>query len=76
MILGLSASAKQVGCMIRRAKQQLAKKMEEWKKQDEAAEAANPPSKKLHQERLHCRAVKVLEAPQLAWTEIPVANRK
>jgi hypothetical protein len=35
-----------------------------------------PPSKKLHQERLHCRAVKVLEAPQLAWTEIPVANRK
>jgi len=34
-----------VGCMIRRAKQQLAKKMEEWKKQDEAAEAANPAIK-------------------------------
>jgi hypothetical protein len=31
--------------MIRRAKQQLAKKMEEWKKQDEAAEAANPAIK-------------------------------
>ena len=28
----------QVGCMIRRAKKQLAKKMEEWKRQD-AAEA-------------------------------------
>ena len=29
----------QVGCMIRRAKQQLAKKMEEWKRQDEVEAA-------------------------------------
>ena len=34
----------QVGCMIRRAKQQLAKKMEEWKKQDEADESKTMPS--------------------------------
>eukprot|EP00435_Cladocopium_sp_Y103_P028150 s182_g7.t1 len=34
-----------VGCMIRRAKQQLAKKMEEWKKQDEAAANPNPAIK-------------------------------
>ncbi len=30
--------------MIRRAKQQLAKKMEEWRKQDEADESKTMPS--------------------------------
>lgn len=36
-----------VGCMIRRAKQQLAKKMEEWKKQDEADASKAMPSSPL-----------------------------